>query len=160
LQCAPKVRLPQNRAATKATDPGKLDNLIGGGVPMGQTPRQTVEREGWEEAGLRPEQMRGLQPGRVLRLLRDIPEGLQREWVHVFDLALPADAAPCNQDGEVAELGLHDVRAALALATGAEMTVDASLVTLDFALRHRLLAEHEHGALAQASAALFGAAAA
>ncbi|MGL6111911.1 MAG: DUF4743 domain-containing protein, partial [Rubrivivax sp.] len=34
------------RASTKATDPGKLDNLIGGGVPEGQTPLQALVREG------------------------------------------------------------------------------------------------------------------
>jgi 8-oxo-dGTP pyrophosphatase MutT (NUDIX family) len=144
------------RSPTKATDPNRLDNLVGGGVPVGQSPRETVIREGWEEAGLRPEQMRGLHRGRVLRLLRDIPEGLQREWIHVYDLALPADAAPCNQDGEVAELALHDVQHALALAAGAEMTVDAALVTLDLALRHRLFDPPTHAALNAAADGLFG----
>lgn len=142
------------RAANKATDPNRLDNLIGGGVPAGQSPRDTVVREGWEEAGLRPAQMQDLQRGRVLRLLRDIPEGLQREWIHVYDLALPPDAAPSNQDGEVAELALHDVAHALALAASDEMTVDASLVTLDFALRHRLFDAARHAALAAAAADL------
>lgn len=148
------------RSPTKATDPNRLDNLVGGGVPAGQSPRDTVIREGWEEAGLRPEQMRGLQRGRVLHLLRDIPEGLQREWIHVYDLALPADTAPCNQDGEVADLALHDVRDALALAAGAEMTVDAALVTLDFALRHRLFDAPTHAALDATARHLFGGAAA
>jgi 8-oxo-dGTP pyrophosphatase MutT (NUDIX family) len=143
------------RAATKATDPKRLDNLIGGGVSAGQSPRDTVLREGWEEAGLRPAQMRGLQRGRVLRLLRDIPEGLQREWIHVYDLALPPDAAPRNQDGEVSELALHDVAHALALAASDEMTVDAALVTLDFALRHGLLDALSHAALSVAAADLF-----
>jgi 8-oxo-dGTP pyrophosphatase MutT (NUDIX family) len=143
------------RSPTKATDPGKLDNLIGGGVPLGQTPRETVHREGWEEAGLRAEQMRGLQPGRVVRLLRDIPEGLQREWVHVYDLALPEGTLPRNQDGEVAELTLHPLADALALAAGTEMTVDASLVTLDFALRRYLLPADAHETLSAATAGLF-----
>lgn len=143
------------RSPTKATDPGKLDNLIGGGVALGQTPREAVLREGWEEAGLHAEQMRGLQPGRVVRLLRDIPEGLQREWVQVYDLALPEATLPRNQDGEVAELTLHPVADALALAASDEMTVDASLVTLDFALRHRLLPAGTHEILASATAGLF-----
>jgi 8-oxo-dGTP pyrophosphatase MutT (NUDIX family) len=143
------------RAPTKATDPNRLDNLIGGGVPAGQSPRDTVIREGWEEAGLLPGQMRSLQRGRVLRLLRDIPQGLQREWIHVYDLALPAAVTPCNQDGEVAELALHDVARALALAASGDMTVDASLVTLDFALRHRLFDAPAHAALSAAAAGLF-----
>ena len=142
------------RAPTKATDPNRLDNLIGGGVPAGQSPRDTVIREGWEEAGLSPEQMRGLQRGRVLRLLRDIPEGLQREWIHVYDLALPAGATPRNQDGEVAELTLHELADALALASSSEMTVDAALVTLDFALRRGLFDAPTQAALGAAAADL------
>jgi len=141
------------RSSTKATDPGKLDNLVGGGVPAGQSPRDTLIREAWEEAGLRPEQLHALARGRVLQLLRDIPEGLQREWIHVYDLALPPGLTPRNQDGEVAELALLPMREALALAAGDEMTVDASLVTLDFALRHCLL--DDDGALAAQAAALF-----
>ena len=143
------------RSPTKATDPNRLDNLIGGGVPAGQSPREAVIREGWEEAGLQPAQMRGLQRGRVLRLLRDIPEGLQREWIHVYDLALPPDAVPRNQDGEVAELALHDIAPALALAASSEMTVDAALVTLDFALRHRLFDAAAQTALDIAAAGLW-----
>jgi len=143
------------RAFTKATDPGKLDNLVGGGVPAGQSPRDTLIREAWEEAGLTPAQLQGLARGRVLRLLRDIPEGLQREWIHVYDLALPAGLTPCNQDGEVAELSLHPLPRALALAASDRMTVDASLVTLDFALRHRLLDAHAAHALATEAAPLF-----
>lgn len=148
------------RAFDKATDPGKLDNLIGGGVPAGQSPRDTVLREGWEEAGLPTAQMAGLARGRVLQLLRDIPEGLQREWVHVYDLALPPDVTPRNQDGEVAALALHAVPHALALAAGHEMTVDASLVTLDFALRHCLFEPGEQAALERAAGTLFAGSAA
>jgi hypothetical protein len=102
-----------------------------------------------------PEQMSCLQRGRVLHLLRDIPEGLQREWIHVYDLALPVDVTPNNQDGEVAELALHDMAHALALAASTEMTVDASLVTLDFALRHQLLDATTKAALGAAAAGLF-----
>jgi len=127
------------RSPTKATDPGKLDNLIGGGVPQGQSPRETLVREGWEEAGLAPMQMQAAVPGRVVRLLRDIPEGLQHEWLYVFDLRLDPEVQPANQDGEVAALALEPIEAALEQAGSDAMTVDASLVVLDFALRHALL---------------------
>ena len=143
------------RSFTKATDPGKLDNLVGGGVPAGQSPHDAVVREAWEEAGLVPWQLQGLARGRVLQLLRDIPEGLQREWIHVYDLALPTELTPCNRDGEVAELSLLPLPQALALAASEEMTVDASLVTLDFALRHRLLDDRVAHALAAEVAPLF-----
>ena len=127
------------RSFSKATDPGKHDNLIGGGVPDGQSPLQALVREGWEEAGLNPTQMQAVQTGSVLRLQRDIAEGLQHEWLHVFDLELPAGLQPNNQDGEVAAFACLPVAEALALAAGGTMTVDASLATLDFALRRSLL---------------------
>ena len=132
------------RALGKAVDPGLLDNLIGGGVPWGQTPAAALLREGWEEAGLRPAQMQGLRPGRRLTVLRDVPEGLQHEQVHSYDLALPAGLLPVNQDGEVHSFTLMPVAQALAQAAAGHMTVDATLVTLDFALRHRLLPADHH----------------
>lgn len=142
------------RALTKPTDPGLLDNLIGGGVPQGQSPADAVLREGWEEAGLRPAQMQALQPGHQLRIERDIPEGLQHELLSVFDLAMPPGLTPYNQDGEVAELRCLPLAQALALAASDAMTVDAGLVTLDFALRHQLLPAPRHAVLEAALAPL------
>jgi 8-oxo-dGTP pyrophosphatase MutT (NUDIX family) len=127
------------RAWTKPTDPGRLDNLIGGGVPLGQTPREAVIREGWEEAGLEPAQMAGLVTGGLVDLECDIPEGRQHERLHVFDLALPAGLVPRNVDGEVAEHRLMSVDEALARAAAGELTTDAALATLDFAVRRGLV---------------------
>ena len=109
-------------------------------------------REGWEEAGLTPAQMAAATPGRVIRLQRDIPEGLQLEDLHSFDLLLPADLLPQNRDGEVARFDLMPVAQALALAAANTMTVDAALVTLDFGLRHGLLAAPAGSAALFASA--------
>ena len=134
------------RSATKATDPGKLDNLIGGGVPWGQTPWETLVREGFEEAGLSPAQMERATPGRVIELDRDVPEGRQFERLHVFDLELREGECPVNQDGEVAEVGLWSIHHTCAAASTDEMTVDAALVTLDFLLRRQLLAPPEAAA--------------
>lgn len=143
------------RAHTKATDPGLLDNLVGGGVPHGQTPAECVQREGWEEAGLTPAQMAGLRPGRRLRVARDIPEGFQLEEVSSYDLALPSGLVPCNQDGEVHSVHLMPAAEALARAARGEMTVDAALVTLDFALRHGLLPADAQARLAARAAPLW-----
>jgi 8-oxo-dGTP pyrophosphatase MutT (NUDIX family) len=143
------------RADNKPTDPGKLDNLVGGGVPHGQTPQEALVREGWEEAGLTPAQMHAAQPGRVIRIDCDVPEGRMVEHVHVHDLALPAGVVPCNQDGEVAELRCVPLDEAAALAAGDAMTVDAALVTIDFLLRHRALPADVLTRLAAAMAPLW-----
>ena len=143
------------RALTKATDPGLLDNLVGGGVPAGQSPAQTLVREAGEEAGLLPAQLTGLLAGRRLRIERDVIEGLQREQLSVFDLALPPDFVPQNQDGEVHSFTLMPTAQALAHAEAGDMTVDAALVTLDFALRHRLLPTPRHQHLQALAATLW-----
>lgn len=142
------------RADDKPTDPGMLDNMIGCGVPHGQTPRQAVVREAWEEAGLRPEQLAGLCPGGVLNIACDIREGWQHEWLYAFDLAMPGGLTPVNQDGEVAEHRLWPLDEALQAAASGRMTLDASLATLDFALRHQLLDAASAARLAPRLAAL------
>ncbi|MFZ2990807.1 DUF4743 domain-containing protein [Ideonella sp.] len=143
------------RALDKATDPGRLDNLVGGGVPLGQSPREALQREAWEEAGLRLDELADLQPGRTLSLDCDVAEGRQREWLYAYDLKLPPGRVPQNQDGEVAEHRLMPVAEALAHAAGGDMTLDAALVTLDFALRHGLLPADTAAALEARCAALW-----
>lgn len=127
------------RADTKQTDPGRLDNLIGGGVPRGQSPREALVREGWEEAGLVEARLAGLVEGEVLELECDIPEGRQHEHLYVYDLALPAGVEPRNTDGEVSWHRCMPVAQALAHAAAGELTTDAALATLAFALRHGLV---------------------
>jgi len=90
-----------------------------------------------------------------------VPEGVQSEVIHVYDLALPVGLTPRNQDGEVAEVHLHPLADALEMAAGDEMTVDAALVTLDFALRHRLIdGDDDQRLLEEAGAVLYQGAAA
>ncbi|MBW8758866.1 MAG: DUF4743 domain-containing protein [Burkholderiales bacterium] len=127
------------RSVSKPTDPGRLDNMVGCGVALGQTPRDAVIREGWEEAGLAPAQMAGLVTGGLVDLECDIPEGRQHERLHVFDLELPAGLVPRNIDGEVAEHRLMPIAEALGRAAAGELTTDAALATLDFALRRGLV---------------------
>lgn len=136
------------RSPHKATDPGLFDNLVGGGVPDGQSPHEALLREGGEEAGFTRAQMQRATPGRRIRLWRAIPEGLQHEWLSSFDLALAPDEVPHNHDGEVAGFELLPVAQALLLAAGDTMTVDAALVTLDFALRHALFEPAQQAELA------------
>lgn len=141
------------RSETKAVDPGRLDNVIGCGVPAGQSPRAAIVREGWEEAGLVPAQMSALEVGGLIDLECDIPEGRQHERLHVFDLAFPAGRVPRSVDGEVAEHRLMPLAEALARAAAGELTTDAALATLDFAVRRRLIEPNGAGWTAARAAA-------
>jgi len=89
------------RALHKATDPGRLDNLAAGGLPAGEDLMDCARRELWEEAGVPPSLCGPLRLMGRLRTARVESEGWHEEWLHVFELALPAGFVPRNQDGEV-----------------------------------------------------------
>ena len=139
----PRALWIARRALNKSIDPGMRDNMIGGGIPAGLSVRETLIKEAWEEAGLSATVASRSTAGRRLRIRRIVPEGLQSEVIHVHDLVLPADVIPCNQDGEVSAFERIDVEDAIQLLerdrelVGSDpMTVDASLVTLDWLERH------------------------
>jgi 8-oxo-dGTP pyrophosphatase MutT (NUDIX family) len=121
------------RAASKPIDAGMLDNLVGGGVSAGSSLEETLVKEAWEEAGIPAELARSATRGGTVRILREVPEGVQSELVHVYDLALPRDFAPQNRDGEVDELRLasFDEVERLIRETD-ELTFEAALVALDY----------------------------
>jgi len=121
------------RSRTKPTDPGMLDNLVGGGINAALSLQETLVKEAWEEAGIPAELARRATPGGKVELLREVAEGVQCETIHVYDLDLPRDFTPQNQDGEVAELKLVSLEEAQRLVVESdELTVDAALVALDF----------------------------
>lgn len=91
------------RAASKATDPGCLDNLAAGGLGAGEELLDCARRELFEEAGVPPGLSGALRLRGALRMTRWEPKGLHDEVLHIFDLALPADFVPRNRDGEVSE---------------------------------------------------------
>jgi 8-oxo-dGTP pyrophosphatase MutT (NUDIX family) len=128
------------RSATKAIDPGMLDNLVGGGISAGQSLAATVMKEAWEEAGIAAPLAARAQSTGAVHLFREQSDGLQCETIFVHDLWLPADFVPRCQDGEVADYRLVPLRDAATLIENHEgpdvVTADASIVVLDFLLRH------------------------
>ena len=123
------------RSLSKAIDPGLFDNVVGGGIGWGYGIGETLVKECWEESGISAALAAAATPGRTIHLLAEIPEGVQCEQIFVHDLPLPADFKPAGQDGEVSEHRLVGIAEALDLIAEAQMTVDASLVTLDWLLR-------------------------
>ncbi|WLE60664.1 DUF4743 domain-containing protein [Burkholderia plantarii] len=128
------------RSDTKATDPGMLDNVVAGGIGWGLGVEATLAKECWEEAGMPAELAARAIAGRTVHVLCSLPEGTQAEQIFVYDLPLPHDFVPRNQDGEVAEHRLVRADEVLRWLESGAMTMDASLATLDSLLRHRVLA--------------------
>lgn len=123
------------RSADKPTDPDKLDNLVGGRIPAGLTVDETLRKEAWEEAGIPPALLGGLNCVGAVRVEYSVPEGLHREILFVHDLWLPEDFKPVNQDGEASEIRRTTLEEVVqALLTG-DFTLDASAVMIDGLLR-------------------------
>ncbi|WP_454824569.1 NUDIX hydrolase [Paraburkholderia xenovorans] len=129
------------RSGTKATDPGMLDNVVAGGIGWGFGVEATIIKECWEEAGIPEEIAARAVAGRAAHVLQSLPEGTQAEQIFIYDLALPADFAPRNQDGEVGEHRLARIDEVARWIEEGAMTVDASLATLDCLLRRRWIDE-------------------
>ncbi|ADG14437.1 NUDIX hydrolase [Paraburkholderia atlantica] len=129
------------RSDTKATDPGMLDNVVAGGIGWGFGIAETIVKECWEEAGIPAEIAAVAVAGRTAHVLQSLPEGTQAEQIFIYDLALPADFAPRNQDGEVGEHRLARIDEVARWIEEGALTVDASLATLDCLLRRRWIDE-------------------
>jgi 8-oxo-dGTP pyrophosphatase MutT (NUDIX family) len=117
------------RSATKATDPDKLDNLVGGGVAAGLDSWQTLMKECREEAGLPFELAQRARPRDALAFDYVVDDGLDANEIEAFDLVLAADFEPRNEDGEVAGFELLPFDAVRErLEVPHLFTVDAALV--------------------------------
>ena len=120
------------RAASKPIDPGMLDNLVGGGITAGLSVEQVLVKEAWEEAGIPAELAQRATRGGTARVLREVPEGVQSEVIHVYDLELPRDFQPRNQDGEVSEFMLLPLEKVLQEKS---LTHEAALAAKDYLSR-------------------------
>jgi 8-oxo-dGTP pyrophosphatase MutT (NUDIX family) len=123
----------QQRAFDKPTDPGLWDTLVGGLVPVDESLEAALARETWEEAGLRPEQLRGLRPGGCIttrRPMRELAHGYVVEELHWWLGELPQGVHPRNQDGEVAGFACMQPDALRAALERDAFTIDAALILL------------------------------
>ncbi len=115
------------RSATKATDPGMWDNVTAGGLAAGETLARCARRELWEEAGYRLQAPEALVLAGRVRISGATPTGWHDEMLHVYNLSLPADFAPCNQDGEVQSFACLSASEVMAQLAAGPFTADAAL---------------------------------
>jgi 8-oxo-dGTP pyrophosphatase MutT (NUDIX family) len=123
------------RSAGKSIDPDKRDNLVGGRISAGMSVDETLRKEAWEEAGIAPALLAGLNCVGAVRVEYSVPEGLHREILFVHDLWLPDDFKPANQDGEVSEIKCMAVEDVMQDLLAGEFTLDAGVVMVDGLMR-------------------------
>ncbi len=128
------------RSRTKQLDPGKLDHLVAGGVPAGLSAAQTLIKEAAEEAAVPEALAAAARPVAMLCYAMERPEGLRRDRLHCYDLALPEDFVPRPMDGEVEAFELWPVGRVLAAVRDTDaFKFNVTLVLIDLFLRERLI---------------------
>ena len=108
----------------------------------------TLLKEGAEEAGLSEAVVRHAAAVSVLSYATERPEGLRRDRLHCYDLALPEEVRPAPADGEVAGFSLWPMPLVIETLRKTELfKFNVALVLIDLLLRLDLLPQAEVRAL-------------
>jgi 8-oxo-dGTP pyrophosphatase MutT (NUDIX family) len=125
------------RAKNRLIEPGKLDNFIGGGLPIGLTLEQNLCKEAKEEAGLDAPMALKAKLIRQIDYLRELPDGSRNDTLFLYDLELPEDFIPKNTDGEVEIFHFFPLEKVAELICKTDsFKFNCSLVLTDFLMRH------------------------
>jgi len=128
------------RAQNREVAPGKLDNMVAGGLPVGVTLAENLVKEAAEEASVPEGLAKTAVPVGVVTYMFDTDRGVRRDMLFVYDLKLPADFTPENTDGEVSGFVRWPARQALRVVEETdEFKFNVNLVIIDFAIRHGLI---------------------
>ncbi len=124
------------RADNRQVEPGKLDNMIGGGNPIGISVEQNLCKEAKEEAGMDASLALTAKRIGTLNYKLELPDGLRADSLFIFDLDLPETFTPTNTDGEVAEFKLMPISevAKIIRETG-NFKFNCGMIVADFLMR-------------------------
>ncbi len=128
------------RSKNRPVSPGKLDNMVAGGLPVGLTVEENMIKEAAEEASVPEDLARTARPVSAVSYMLDTEAGLRRDMLFIYDLELPADFEPVNSDGEVSGFVRWPAAQALRVVEETEeFKFNVNLVIIDFAIRHGLI---------------------
>ncbi|CAO3373214.1 DUF4743 domain-containing protein [Azospirillum argentinense] len=136
------------RARDREVAPGKLDNMIAGGQPIGLTLAENLVKEAQEEAGIDAALASRAVPVGAVTYRMETEAGLKQDTLFLYDLELDADFVPQNTDGEVERFELWPLdRVAESVRTTKDWKFNVNLVVIDFMVRHGWLTPDEPGYL-------------
>jgi 8-oxo-dGTP pyrophosphatase MutT (NUDIX family) len=128
------------RASNKQVAPGKLDNLVAGGIGNGYGAAATLVKEAEEEAAIGPQLIARAVASGALTYRMETRTGIRDDVMFVYDLEVPNDFEPRNGDGEIAGFELMPLADILErIRTTSDFKFNVNLVILDFAVRHGVL---------------------
>jgi hypothetical protein len=128
------------RSPKKAVAPGKLDNLVAGGIGYPHGLFDTLIKECGEEASIPEPIAKRSVPVGAISYRMEVKHGLRDDVLFCYDLDCPKDFVPQISDDELVGFELHDARDAIALAAeGDAFKFNVNLVLVDFGLRHGII---------------------
>jgi hypothetical protein len=132
------------RAQDKLVAPGKLDNIVAGGQPIGLTLTENLVKECAEEAQVGETQARRAKPVGAISYAMAVPEGLRADTLFVFDMDIGGAFTPRNTDGEIERFELMPTEEIIErVRTTDDFKFNVNLVIIDYLIREGLIgAEH------------------
>ncbi len=132
------------RARDRGVEPGKLDQLVAGGLPHGISPADNLLKECYEEAGISKPLAEQAKAVGTISYFAESSIGLKPDTLYNYDLALPVDFHPQCTDGEVEDFYLMPLNEVADLVRETtEFKLNCNLVVIDFLVRHGVLAADE-----------------
>jgi isopentenyldiphosphate isomerase len=125
------------RAADRRLYPGRLDQLVAGGLPAGVDLRQNLLKECHEEAGMAENLAAQARSVGLLSYNTDTKKGYKYDLLYCYDLRLPIEFTPVCTDAEVESFQLLPLpEVAERVRTTDDFKPNCALVIIDFLLRH------------------------
>lgn len=125
------------RAASKAVEPGKLDQIAAGGIPHGIGILANLIKESGEEAAIPEALARQARPVGTISYTAQTENGIRADLLYLYDLHLPAHFRPENRDGEVdAFLCLPLEEVARLVRDTTDFKLNSAVVVIDYLIRH------------------------
>ncbi len=125
------------RAKDRLIYPGRLDNMVAGGLPWGISLEDNLYKECAEEANIPPDMAAQAVPVGMVSYNRVAERGYRPDILYCYDLELSPQFEPQNTDGEVESFVLLPIDEVARLVRETdEFKLNCNLVIIDFLLRH------------------------
>lgn len=132
------------RAKDRGYYPGKLDQIVAGGLPYNISLQENLRKECLEEAGIDSRLADQAKPVGCITCTYENERGIKPETQYCYDLELPEGFEPVCQDGEVDEFMLMPIDEVMGLVRDTdEFKLNCNLVVIDFLIRHGIITPDE-----------------
>jgi len=128
------------RANDRWNAPGKLDQLVAGGLPHGMSLHENLLKECGEEAAIPRPLAACAVPVGAVSYCAETERGLKPDTLYCYDLELPADFVPRSTDGETEAFFLWPIEQVAEVVRETDaFKPNCDLVIIDFMIRHGLI---------------------